>query len=160
MKAALGRGIYLLEDSLLLLLVLSMVLLSFSQLVLRSFDMSGMAWSDAALRINVLWLAMFGAMRASRMQQHIAIDLLTRYLSDGWRQPVHLLVSLACAIICTVAAWYSLKFVLLEKEDGMTAFLEVPVWMCEAIIPFALTVIALRFLRFALTPPTPDADHA
>ena len=155
-----GRCIETLEDGLLLLLVLSVVVLSFSQLVLRNLDMGGMAWSDAALRINVLWLAMFGAMRASRMQQHISIDVLTRYLPANMRKPRHVFVSCCCSCIGALAAWYSLQFVLLEKEDGMLAFLDVPVWLCEAVIPLAFTVIAWRFLRYALTPPENDADQS
>ncbi len=160
MAGKLGRLFNTLEDVLLLLLVLTMLVLSFSQLVLRNLDMGGMAWSDAAVRINVLWLAMFGAMRASRMQRHISIDVLTRYLPASWRKPLHFVVSLSCAGICSWAAWYSLKFVILEHEDGALAFLNVPVWLCEAIIPMALATIALRFLFYALTPPEQDADLA
>jgi TRAP-type C4-dicarboxylate transport system permease small subunit len=149
---------YLLEDGLLVALVLSMVVLSFSQLVLRNLGVSGLAWSDAALRVNVLWLAMFGALRASRLQNHISIDLLSRYVPNGMQKGLHFVVSLSCSAICAVAAYYSYLFVLIEKEDGMIAFLNVPVWFCEAIIPFALTVIAARFLRYALTLPEPHAD--
>ena len=158
MAGKLGRFLTVLEDGFLLALVLSMVMLSISQLVLRNFDMGGLAWSDAALRINVLWLAMFGAMRASRLQQHISIDVITRYLSPGQHKLVHLGVSLCCAVICALAAWFSLKFVLLEKEDGMMAFLNVPVWFCEAVIPLAFFVIAFRFLRYAFRLPETHAD--
>jgi hypothetical protein len=47
---------------------------------------------------------------------------------------------------------------MLEKEDGTLAFLNVPVWFCEAIIPFALAVIASRFLFNAFNLPEHDAD--
>lgn len=135
-----------------------MVVLSFSQLVLRNLGVSGMTWSDTALRINVLWLAMFGALRASHLQNHIAIDVVTRYVSDTSRKAIHLVVSLCCFVICAVAAYYSYAFVMLEKEDGTLAFLNVPVWFCEAIIPFALAVIASRFLLNAFNLPEHDAD--
>ena len=147
----------LLEDSFLVALVVSMVVLSFSQLVLRNLGVSGMTWSDTALRINVLWLAMFGALRASRTQNHIAIDLMTRYVSGKAAAIIHFLVSVSAAAICGVAAYYSYSFVLIEKEDGMTAFLGVPVWACEAVIPFALGIIALRFILNAFNPPDPNA---
>ena len=155
----LRKGFYLLEDSVLIALVLSMVVLSFSQLVMRNLSMSGMAWSDAALRVNVLWLAMFGALRASRLQSHISIDLVTRYVSQNAQKIIHFLVSVACFAISMVAAWYSYQFVLLEKEDGMIAFLNVPVWFTEAIIPFAFSVIGLRFLAYALILPELHDDQ-
>lgn len=158
MLKKIGNFFYSLEDGFLVVLVLTMVALSFSQLVLRNLGVSGVAWSDAALRVNVLWLAMFGALRASRLQNHISIDLLSRYVPDKMKKGMHFVVSLSCFAICAVAAYYSYLFVLLEKEDGMLAFLNVPVWLCEAIIPFALTVIAARFLQYALTLPEPHAD--
>ncbi len=158
MLVKLRNILYTLEDSLLLTLVVSMVVLSFSQLVLRNLGVGGMAWSDGALRVNVLWLAMFGALRASRLQNHISINLLSHYVSETLKKRLHFIVSLCCAAICAVAAYYSFLFVQLEKEDGFTAFLNVPVWLCEAIIPFALAIIAIRFLFFALTLPEPYAD--
>ena len=79
-------------------------------------------------------------------------------MPEGMKKSMHFVVSLSCSAICAVAAYYSYLFVLIEKEDGMIAFLNVPVWFCEAIIPFALTVIAARFLRYALTLPEPHAD--
>jgi TRAP-type C4-dicarboxylate transport system permease small subunit len=160
MPGGIRRVLYLLEDSALVGLVVTMVVLSFSQLVLRNLDVSGMTWSDAALRVNVLWLAMFGALRASRLQNHIAIDLLSHYLPDQARRPTHLVVSLASSMICATAAYYSYRFVVLEKEDGMIAFLGVPVWICEAIIPAALFVIALRFLLGATELPESHADQS
>jgi hypothetical protein len=33
----------------------------------------------------------------------------------------------------------------MEFSDGGMAFANVPSWLCEAIIPFAFTVIALRY---------------
>jgi len=158
MRDRLRSFFYTLEDSMLLALVLSLVVLSFSQLVLRNLGVSGMVWSDSALRVNVLWLAMFGALRASRLQNHIAIDLVSRNVPPNLKRGVHFIVSISCSLICTVAAYYSFLFVKLEKEDASIAFLNVPVWVCEAIIPFALAVIATRFLQFALTPPEPYAD--
>lgn len=154
------RWLYFLEDAILVVLVISMVVLSFSQLALRNAGVSGMVWSDSALRINVLWLAMFGALRASRLQQHISIDLLSRYLPERARAATHFVVSILSAAICAIAAWYSLAFVMLEKEDGALAFLNVPVWLCEAIIPAALGLIAVRFLGHALNPPEADVDRA
>ncbi len=159
MFARLRDALYLIEDSVLIALIVSMVALSFSQLVLRNLSVSGMAWSDSALRVNVLWLAMFGALRASRLQNHIAIDVVTRYVHHGAQKFIHLLVSLGSFAVCSIAAYYSYSFVMLEREDNTMAFLNVPVWVCEAIIPFALAVIALRFLSNMFNLPEQHADQ-
>ena len=125
---------------------------------MRNLGINGFLWAESASRILVLWLAMFGAMRASRLQNHIAIDLLSHY-SKGWfLQTSHFFISIGSAIVCALVAYYSLKFIRIEYEDGATAFLNVPVWFCEAIIPFSLSIITLRFIFHSLRAPNDSND--
>ena len=147
--------LHLLEDGAIVILVVLMLGLSSSSIILRNLDMGGFTWAETAVRISVLWLAMFGALRASREQNHIAIDLVTHYAPATLQKVIHFVISLTAAAICSVAAWYSFIFVRSEMADGMTAFLNVPAWACEAIIPFALAVMALRFVIHSLQLPTP-----
>ena len=154
------RLLHWLEDSVLVTLVLAMLLLSVGQIALRNLGFSGFLWAETASRIMVLWLAMFGAMRASRMQNHIAIDLFSHYTGPRLQRAIHLLTSLFAAAVCSIAAYYSWQFVVLEMEDGGNAFLKVPAWFCEAIIPFSLAVIGLRFLLHSVRLPAPREHHA
>ncbi len=147
------RIFYRMEDGALLLLVAALVLLCCSQIAARNLGIDGMAWTDEAIRMNVLWLAMFGALRASREQSHIRIDLLSHHASAATHKVAHLFSSLGCSILCGIASWYSSLFVASEYGEGATTFLGIPVWLCEAIIPFALALMALRFLTHSLTPP-------
>ncbi|MCH8220487.1 MAG: TRAP transporter small permease subunit [Proteobacteria bacterium] len=65
------------ENGLLVLILTSMILLASTQIFLRNFLSTGFTIGDELLRILVLWLAMLGALAASRDQRHIAIDALT-----------------------------------------------------------------------------------
>ena len=162
-KSALNKTFKLLhslEDGALILLVLTMIGLSCSQIVLRNFGIGGMTWGEPAIRVNVLWLAMFGALLASREQNHISINIISHYISIKAQRIIHFLVSISCAGICSTAAWYSYSFVMLEKEDGGTTFLSVPAWICEAIIPFTLSIIAMRFLFHSLHLPESHVDDS
>lgn len=154
------RLLHGLEDGLLLLAVLLMVSLSGGQILLRNLDINGMMWLDSANRVLVLWLAMLGALRASRDQKHIAIDVLAHYSGPLTRRVVHLLVSLCCAALCATAAWFSLEFIRSEREFGDIAFLNVPQWLCQAIIPAGLALMAWRFVWHALTPAGAADDAA
>ena len=60
-------------------LLISMILLSSGQIVLRNFFDIGIIWIDPLLRVLVLWTALVGATVASRENKHIRIDLLSRY---------------------------------------------------------------------------------
>lgn len=145
--------VHFIEDSIIVILVIAMLALSSSSIVLRNMEIGGLTWAETAIRICVLWLAMFGALRASREQSHIAIDLVTHYTSEKIQQIIHFIVSISGASICGIATYYSYIFVQSEKVDGMMAFLKVPAWACEAIIPFTLAMITLRFVFHSLKLP-------
>jgi|SRR5690554_830236 len=153
------RILHLLEDSLLVMLVLTIVAVGAAQIVLRNANIGGLTWIDAAMRVGVLWLAMFGALRASREQKHIVIDLLSHYSKPLFRKITYFIVSISTALICFTAAYYSFIFVAGEKEYGGTAFLNVPEWICVAIIPVSLTLIGIRSISSSLQPPELNRDH-
>lgn len=152
------KPFHLLEDSALVLLTLATIGLGAAQIILRNSGVSGLTWMDPAARVAVLWLAMFGALRASREQKHIVIDLLSHYSPPTLRRLTYFVVSLATTAICFFAAYYSFAFVLDEYNAGKvygheTAFLNVPVWLCETIIPITLAIVGLRSLFHCMNPP-------
>ena len=124
----------------------STLTLAILQIVFRNvFDM-GFLWLESFLRIQVLWLAMLGAMVASREGQHIKIDLLARFVAGRHAQFSRVLVSLFAAGVCGLAADASVSLVQFEMEDNLMAFGEVPIWVCQLILPVGFSVMGLRFL--------------
>ncbi len=141
----LQSSILKLEDAILAGLLVLMISLAVAQIFLRNFFEAGILWGDVLVRILVLWIGLAGAMVASRHGNHISIDIVTRYLPNHIKTIVNGVVELFTGVICTIAAWHSLRFVQMEFQYGGKAFAQVPVWLCESIIPFAFTVIALRY---------------
>lgn len=144
------RLLHWLENGLLLGLILGAVGLATTQIVLRNSGADALVWADQALNILVLWIAMAGALVASRENNHIAIDLVEHYLPGRWLTIVTALTQFATATACGVTAWYGYHFVREEMDYGDIAFLQIPMWLCEAIIPFALFIIGLRYLAYGL----------
>jgi TRAP-type C4-dicarboxylate transport system permease small subunit len=141
----------LLEDGLLVGLFTLMVGMAVTQIVLRNLMGGGIVWGEILVRVLVLWIGLVGAMVASRKGKHISIDVVNRYLPPRAKEIARALVELFTALICAIAAFYSLRFVLADFEDGGLAFALVPVWLCESVIPVAFSVIALRhFLSFLI----------
>jgi TRAP-type C4-dicarboxylate transport system permease small subunit len=139
------------EDSILVGLLATMIGMAFTQICLRNFFEGGIYWGDKLVRILVLWLGLVGAMVASRQNSHISIDVIARYFKPKGKNTVSSIVSLFTATVCSLMAYYSLQFVKAEFEFGVLAFAKVPAWVCEAIIPFAFAVIALRFFMQSIT---------
>ncbi|MDA0977857.1 MAG: TRAP transporter small permease [Proteobacteria bacterium] len=137
--------VHWLEDSMLVLALVSMLVMAMLQIVLRNFFDSGFLWAETFLRILVLWVAMLGAMVATREKNHISIDLLSRNLHSKWLLPIELLTSSASMSLCFTAAWFSVEYIQYEYQDGTIAFASVPVWLCQSIIPVGFVVMGLRF---------------
>lgn len=138
------------EDGILVALLALMIVLAAGQILLRNFFGAGIIWGDMLVRVLVLWIGLFGAMIATRQNAHISIDLVARYLPTRLDLPVKAGVQLFAAGVCALAAFYSFVFVQAEYYDGGMAFGQVPVWVCEAIMPLAFAVMSLRYLMMSL----------
>ena len=68
------------EDALLLIILIGMIFLAGTQIFLRSFLETSLYWGDEMLRMMVLWLTIAGGLAASRMDKHISIAVLDRFL--------------------------------------------------------------------------------
>lgn len=140
------------ENLLLSGLLLSLILIAVTQVAMRNVFGGGLLWADAYTRISVLWLAMLGAMIGSRRQNHLAIDVIVRFLPARWKTRVTRLSNGVTSLICFAAAWFSWDFLARESAYADIAFANIPNWWCEAIIPPAFFVIALRYGVAAILP--------
>ena len=139
-----------LEDFILIGMLFTAIVLAVVQIFLRNFFDSGIVWGDVLLRIIVLWIGMFGAMYASRNNEHINIEIGIKYLSEKIKPYVQAVVFLFTATVCGIVAWYSIGFVISDYQDGAIAFSKVPVWVTEVIIPIAFANIAIRYIILTL----------
>lgn len=137
----------------LVLLLSSMIVLAVVQIVLRNFFDSGLLWGDSLLRVTVLWVTLLGGMVGAQRNEHIRVDLLLRYVPEKWSGLAGRIASAFTSGICLVMAYASFDFVRGEYADGFNAFGNVPAWACEAIIPFAMTIMGLRYAILVFAPP-------
>ena len=147
---SLYRGLLKTETGILVALLLAMILLAVMQIVLRNVFGSGVIWAESFVRITVLWLALVGAMIASRSRQHIAVDAFIIHCSDATQRTIRRITDAFSALICLVVSYYSSVFVYYEFDDGGMAFSQVPNWLCESIMPVAFFIIGSRFLISAI----------
>ena len=147
------------ESGLLIGLLLLMIIIAVIQIVMRNFMGAGLIWAESLLRITVLWLALLGAMVASRKNEHIAIDVLANKLPQSFKNIIVRLTRTVTAILCFTVAWFSFKFVLDEYEYGGIAFGIIPHWLCESIIPFSFFIMAIRYLASAIYINLPETQR-
>jgi len=138
------------EDTLLVIILTSMILLAASQIVMRNFLNIGLIWGDELLRMLVLWIAVAGAIAASRSDKHINIAVLDRFLPEKLKQVVKVIIHLFTAIICGVVAWHSTQFVMTSREFGDILMGSVPAWIPQLILPVGFALICYRYSLFVV----------
>lgn len=147
------RTVNRIEDWLLISMLAVMVVLAVTQIIYRNIFGGGVVWIDPLLRVLVLWVALSGAVIASRTDNHIRIDFFAKYIAGKYYYYIKRIVHAYCVVICALIAWYSVNFVQMDYEYGTEAFAGVPAWITELIIPVAFGLMAFRYFLLFMSPP-------
>ncbi len=135
-----------LEQSFLTLLLSGLIVLASTQILLRNGFSIGLAWGDGLVRLMVLWLALLGAIAASRDNRQIKIDLLSRLLSEPLQKVARITTDLFTAIVTGLLAWHSWRFVQDSRIYGDTLLDDWPAWVFQLILPIGFGLICYRYV--------------
>jgi len=133
------------EQAFLVVLLSSMILIAFLQIVLRNLFDTGLAWGDPLVRNLVLWVGFLGAALATKERKHINIDVISQWMSargKGFTEAINCLFS---SIICALLTYAALKFIKNEAQMGDITFWGIPSWIPGIILPITFGLMALRF---------------
>lgn len=147
------------ENTAMAVFALVLIFAAAAQVLLRFFDV-GLIWLDPVLRALVMWIAMLGALAATRHDKHINLDALTRSLSGWSLRAARLLTMLFAAAICVVMAKASYGLVQLDRESATPLVNEIPAWWVEVILPVGFGLMALRFALRAFVLPESSRPEA
>ena len=138
------------EDAVLVIILTGMILLAAGQIVARNFFGFGFIWSDELLRMLVLWIAVAGAVAASRTDKHINIAILDRFLPPRLNDGVKIIIDLFTSGVCAVVTWYSINFVRMSYEYQDVLLGDVPAWLLQLVLPLGFGLISWRYALFSL----------
>lgn len=161
--SSLIRFFHKLENASLTALFAALLSLGVTQIVARNFFGHGFAWIDPMMRALVLWIALFGAMVATRQRSHIRIDIAGQWLYGGYRKVANIITDIFTGVVAVIIAIASYRFMGFEYDDGTIAFAGIPTWVVATALPFAFGLIALRQLFYIghniATWNSPDAEE-
>ena len=138
------------ETAFLIIILLTMILLAFLQVILRNFVSTSIFWGDTFLRQLVLWIGFIGASLATKEGRHINIDVLSRILPQGAKRVSSIVINLFSATVSFFLMRAAITFIKFEKEFESTLFKGIPVWIFQIIIAIGFGMIMIRFLIHAL----------
>ena len=137
--------IHQLENWVLTFLIGALVVLSFVQISGRLFINRNFSGADQIIYHLVLWVALAGAMVATRNKEHITIDIINRFSNDLYRPYINLLTNLFSTFICLLLTWSSIRFIMDEIAYQSTIMENIPAWPFQLIMPIAFFIISTRF---------------
>ena len=143
-----------------MILLGALILLAVAQIVLRVFFSFGFVWADELIKLMVLWLAMIGAVAASRDDRHIRIDVLSQVLPDSVIKFSRVLVDVFAAVVSAVVAWQAWRYLQLEIEFEDQVLIDTPAWIAHLVVPLAFALISYRFACLAAGRLFVDKDTA
>ena len=150
----LARSVARIEDALLAALGLGLLAAAAAQLGFRLFG-SGPVWLDPLMRLATLWLALIGALVATREGRQLHIDVLASRLSGWFGHTARIVVALFTASICALLAQASWTLMQLEREGGSEIFAGVPAWLALAVLPVVFALMTLHALAHVVRAPQP-----
>lgn len=133
------------EETVLCLLLLTMILLSCLQILLRSVFASGLLWADPLIQQLVLWSGLLGAAMATAKGKHISLDVINYLIPEKIQPWILLLVHVFSALTATLLTYASYLFLQSEMKYGNPGLLGLPSWIWNLIFPLAFTLIAGRY---------------
>jgi TRAP-type C4-dicarboxylate transport system permease small subunit len=146
---AISRALAWIEGGLTAILLATMIILAFLQVILRNFFQTGILWIDPFLRHMVLWVGFLGASLATRQEKHINLDLITRFLPPRGVEMVRIFSNLFAGAVTGFLAQAGWTFVQNEMSSGEELFRigesAIPGWWFEVIIPAGFALMAFRF---------------
>ncbi|MCP4937016.1 MAG: TRAP transporter small permease [bacterium] len=177
-----SRAVDSIEESLIALLLGTMTLITFANVIARYIFDSNILWALEATVFLFAWLVLLGASYAVKHSIHIGVDIIVHALSPGPRIVLTLIGTLACvvfAVLLLKGSWdYWYPFVttraFLETEDiPMPDFLQfLAVWLNDgekyekiprfipyAVLPISMALLTFRFLHTAWRVLTGQQEH-
>lgn len=137
-----------LEEGVISLLLVTMTLLVFFEVVLRYGFGVGFMWVQELTLHMSAWLVLFGASYGVKVGSHIGVDAIVRLLTPKVRRIVTLVAIALCLVYCAVfiqGAW-----VYLSKMVKIGIHLEdipIPKYVAHSILLFGFILLLIRFLQ-------------
>jgi len=141
------RIINQIEETVICLLLASMTLLVFFEVLLRFGFNTGIMWAQEATLHLSAWMVLFGASYGIKVGSHIGVDALVKIMPSRVRKVVSGLSIAACLFYCglfTKGAWvYLAKMhkIGIELDD-----MPIPKWIAHSILLIGMVLMAIRLL--------------
>jgi C4-dicarboxylate transporter, DctQ subunit len=142
------KGLDVVENHLIGILLIVITFVLFGNVVLRYFFNSNLGWAEEFSRYGVVWITLIGASACVAKGAHITVDAISRFLSAKGRRVLEITVIAVCIACTAILFWYSLNLTLkITRLGQMSSTLGVPMMYVYGAMPVGFFLMGIRFVE-------------
>lgn len=148
MLKKIDKGISYVENTMLVIGILSATLILFINVVMRFFLKSGLVWAEEYARFAIIWIVCGGCGAAVRADAHMKITAIPDAIKN---KTVKRILFLAVYIVCLIFSLLMLTagarlIASMQANNQLSPAMEIPLWWIYLSIPTGGAVMAFRFI--------------
>jgi len=128
---------------------------------------AGLQWAAPFALVLTLWVSFVGASMATRENLHLKLEAANRALPEKLRRITGLIAGILTACFCLLLAYLGYRYcgvkydewVLSDHLGGLHDATPIPMWASFTIVPFAWTLMAIRFVGAGVLALRGELDH-
>jgi C4-dicarboxylate transporter DctM subunit len=136
------------ENAVSIFILLIMTALPLIDVAVQLFGHPNITGSNDLVQNLTLWIAVAGAMLASRSDRLLALSTPT-FLPDKFKGPVRVITSALAAGITAGIMLAGLDYVRIQYAVGENIAIGIPKWIILSAIPVSMAVLTIRFISHA-----------
>lgn len=135
-------------------IILGTSLLLFLNVVMRYLFLSPIYWAEELARYLMVWLIFLGSGYLAGQQDHISVNIITRFLGSRGNLILETFVNLVNVVFCAALTYYSWRHVMrVCSAHQVTPALEMPMWLAYLAIPAGGALMTLGYVLSLLSGP-------
>jgi len=137
-----------LEEYLLVVLLLTTVVLGFTQVIMRYVFNNSLTWSEELARIIFIWMSWLGISYGQKKNEHIKVNMFVDRLKRNAKKIVLIIAYLCTMAILVVFAIEGVVVVDAVMSIGShTPALSIPKWCIYASVPISCALMVIRVIK-------------
>ncbi len=151
MVSKIGKIFNKFESGALIAALAVMVIVIFTQVIMRYVFNNSLSWSEEFARYLFVWFSWIGVSAGLKDGEHLKVELLsTALLKKGLKKSnevVSIIVSLIWLTTTAIVAYNGLEVVLAQMDlHVLTPAMRLPVWLGYLSIPACSAVVGIRLI--------------
>lgn len=147
----LDKGLAKVEKVLCCLTLITMVVITFVNVVSRFFFHLSLSFSEEITTGLFVLLSLLGSAIGVRKKSHLGLNVVTDHFPQAVQHGLHFFACLLGTAFCGLMTYTGIQMAVAEYKAGqVTASLQWPEWIFGSLLPLGFAFVTIRFLMEAV----------